>query len=129
MRVFKTRFFARFADKNNIEDADLCEAVGRAMAGLTDADLGGGVIKQRIARKGEGRSGGFRTIVLFRKADRAIFVDGYAKKDSANISREDLKDYRSLAGVMLAYSDAELTTAVGLGRLLEVNCNDEAKIS
>ncbi len=64
LQTFKTRAFARFADRKGLEDAALCEAVRRAGEGLVDADLGGGVIKQRIARKGGGRSGGFRTIVL-----------------------------------------------------------------
>ena len=67
MQTFKTKAFARFADREELEDAALCEAVRRAGERLTDADLGGDVIKQRIARKGGGRSGGFRTIVLFRR--------------------------------------------------------------
>ncbi|MCW5700805.1 MAG: type II toxin-antitoxin system RelE/ParE family toxin, partial [Rhodospirillales bacterium] len=65
MRVFKTKPFARFADREGIADAELREAILRAEDGLIDADLGGGVIKQRIARKGQGKSGGFRSIVLY----------------------------------------------------------------
>jgi hypothetical protein len=65
MRVFKTKPFARFADHEGIADADLCDVVRRAEEGLIDADLGGGVIKQRIARKEQGKSGGFRSLVLF----------------------------------------------------------------
>ena len=64
MRVFKNKPFARFADRNDVSDEDLCEAVARASRGLIDADLGGGVIKQRIARKGAGRSGGLRSMIL-----------------------------------------------------------------
>ena len=79
MQTFKTKAFARFADREGLEDAALCEAVRRAGEGLVDADLGGGVIKQRIARKGGGRSGGFRTIVLFRRGALAFFVYGFAK--------------------------------------------------
>jgi len=41
---------------------------------MIDADLGGGVIKQRVARTGGGKSGGYRTITLDRKADIAFFV-------------------------------------------------------
>lgn len=83
MRVFENRAFSRFAIRNAIADSDLCEAVHRATRGLIDADLGGGVIKQRISRKGEGRSGGFRTLILFRNQARAVFVHGFAKKDAA----------------------------------------------
>lgn len=54
-----------------------------------DADLGGGVIKQRVARPGEGRSGGYRTLILYRQAHRAFFVYGFAKSQQANISGEE----------------------------------------
>lgn len=52
MRGFKTKPFTRFANHEGIEDADLCDAIRRAERGSIDADLGGGIIKQRIARKG-----------------------------------------------------------------------------
>ena len=76
----------------------LCEAVRRAREGLVDAGLGGGVIKQRVARKGGGRSGGFRTIVLFRRGELAFFVYGFAKSDRANLRRDELATFRLLAG-------------------------------
>jgi hypothetical protein len=85
MRVFKTGPFARFAKHEGIADQELCEAVRRAEKGSIDADLGGGVIKQRLARQGQGRSGGWRSIVLFRRGDRAFFVYGFAKSDRDNI--------------------------------------------
>lgn len=123
MRVFKNKAFVRFADRNRIADDNLCEAVGRALHGLIDADLGGGVIKQRIARKGEGRSGGFRSMVLFRGEERAIFVHGFAKKDLANVDARELKALKQLAKVILGYSEVEMASAVASGILLEVNCN------
>jgi hypothetical protein len=58
VRIFKTKLFARFARRERIADASLREAVERAGRGLVDADLGGGLIKQRVAREGQGRSGG-----------------------------------------------------------------------
>jgi len=70
MRVFMTKPFVRFASRERIADEELCEAVRRAERGLIDADLGGGVIKQRLARAGQGKSGGFRSILLFRRARR-----------------------------------------------------------
>ena len=65
MRVFKTKWFRRFARKEKISDKTLCEAIERAEQGLIDADLGDNIIKQRIARPNEGRSGGYRTIIAF----------------------------------------------------------------
>ena len=76
---FVTKPFVRFASRERIADEELCEAVRRAERGLIDADLGGGVIKQRLARAGQGKSGGFRSILLFRRGSKAFFVYGFAR--------------------------------------------------
>lgn len=90
------------------------------MRGLIDADLGGGVIKQRVARAGGGKSGGFRTIILFRAGDRAFFVHGFGKSDVANIRADELAAFRLLAARMLALDDMALARAVASGSLMEV---------
>lgn len=90
VRTFKTRAFMRFADKADISDAELCGAVQVAERGLVAADLGGGVIKQRIARRGQGKSGGFRTLIVFRTGTRAIFVHGFAKSEKDNLDKNEL---------------------------------------
>ena len=124
MRIFLTRVFARFAKSEDIADSTLREAVRRADAGLIDADLGGGVIKQRVARRGQGKSGGYRTIILFRRETRAIFVYGFAKNDQDNISPQDLRLFRELAREMLAYDEAGLAGAVEIHRLKEIASDD-----
>ena len=126
MRIFKTKPFVRFARKAGLRDAALREAIGRAGRGLVDADLGGGVIKQRIAREGGGRSGGFRTIILFRAGDRCFFVHGFAKNEKDNIGPEELVAFRLLATEMLALDDAALATAIGAAVLTEVLDDDQA---
>ena len=63
MRVYAIKGFERFRRKERIRPIVLVEAIDRAMRGLIDADLGGGLIKQRVARLGEGKSGGYRTII------------------------------------------------------------------
>jgi hypothetical protein len=123
MRVFKTKGFSRFARRARIEDAILCEAISRAEHGLIDADLGGGVIKQRVPRPGQGRSGGYRTIVLYRMKARAIFVDGFAKNDQGNIDDDDLASFRKLAAVFLSYNDLQVDGLVKAGAWIEVECN------
>lgn len=125
MKLFKDKWFSRFARQNNIGDGDLCDAIDRAERGLIDADLGGGVIKQRIARPNEGRSGGFRSIVLFRSSARAVFVFGFAKSDQDNISAADLKDFRNAATLILSYTEAQIALAVEAEKLFEVNCDEQ----
>jgi hypothetical protein len=121
MRVFKTRPFARFARGENIDDAALREAIARAEAGRVDADLGGGVIKQRIARQGGGKSGGFRTIVLFRRGAIAFFVYGFAKSDRDNVKADELRAFRRLADEMFRLDERALAAALANGTLVEVD--------
>jgi hypothetical protein len=119
--VFKTKPFSRFARRARISDAELWKAATLANLGQVDADLGGGVIKLRIARSGEGKSGGFRTILLFRQNERAVFVFGFEKKDQANIGASELEAFRQLAGVILAYREHELAKRVADGALIEIH--------
>ena len=104
--------FARLTDREGLEDTDLCEAARCAAKGLIDANLGGSVIKQRIARKGGGRSSGFRTIMLFRRDELAFFVYGFAKSSRANLHRNELEAFRLLAHEMLGMTGASLAAAL-----------------
>lgn len=125
MRVFRTKPFTRFAEAEDLSDAEFCEAVGRANKGLVDADLGGGVIKQRLARQGQGKSGGFRAVVLFRQGQRAFFVYGFAKNERDNIKRDELMAFRKLAKTMLVLDDAALAAAAKNGTITEITCDGE----
>lgn len=112
MRVFKNKPFARFARKARITNAVLCAAIADISRGLIDADLGGGVLKQRIARQGGGKSGGFRTIILFRVRDRAFFVHGFAKNEQDDIREDERAAFRMLATAMMALDDLDLARAL-----------------
>lgn len=125
LRIFKNKSFARFAKKVEICDSALCKAISNAENGLIDADLGGGVIKQRVARNGEGKSSGFRTMILFKTSVRAFFVYGFAKNEKDNISDDDLIALKKLATKMQNYSDAELNQAINKQLLIEITCNEQ----
>ena len=126
MQLFKNKPFARFARKAGLHDVDLCEAVDRINRGLIDADLGGGLIKQRIARLGAGRSGGFRTLIVCRMRERAFFVHGYAKNERDNIRDDELIALRKLAATLLADDDEALAASLASGTLIKVICDDQA---
>lgn len=123
MRVFKNAWFRRFARKERISDSDLREAVARAEAGRIDADLGGGVIKQRVARPGQGKSKGFRTIILFRQSERAFFVYGYAKSDRVNIRQDEETAFKESAKHVLNLSDEQLDALMDGDHFEEVDYN------
>ena len=125
IRIYANRWFAKFAAKEKISDATLADAVHRAETGLIDADLGSGLIKQRIARQGGGKSGGYRSIMLFRSGERAIFVFAFAKSHKANLSAAELKVYRKAASIMLELGDDQIKTEVEAGRLVEVKDDEQ----
>jgi len=80
--------------------------------GNIDADLGGGLIKQRVARQGKGRSGGYRMIVAYRIKTRALFLFGFAKSDRENIEQDQLASARVIAEDLLALDDESLKRAI-----------------
>ena len=120
MRIFKNLWFERFARKEQISDNLLRKVIMQADQGLIDADLGHGVIKQRIPRRGQGKSGGYRAIILFRHGDKALFVYGFAKSDQDNITANEKKEFRKLADKFLAMSEQQLTAAVESGKWKEI---------
>jgi hypothetical protein len=121
VRIFKSRWFQRFARKEGIEDAALREAVARAEAGQIDADLGGEVIKQRIARPGEGKSKGYRTIILFRRGAKAFFVYGFSKSKRANINDDEEQQFKDAAKIVLPLTDQQLVVRLKRGDFVEAN--------
>lgn len=126
IRVFTTRTFNRFARKNGIDNRSLCHAIERAMSGLIDVGLGAGLIKQRVARPGKGKSGGFRTIIAFKSERFACFLHGFAKSDQSNIDREDLSRLQDLASELLKLSANKLEQLIADENLIEVTCHDKA---
>lgn len=121
MRLFKNAWFERFARKQNISDKALCEAIERAEKGLIDADLGGGVIKLRISRHGQGKSGGFRTIVLYKAAEKAFFVYGFAKNDRSNIRPDEESTFRKAAPYLMSLTDEQISQLIRNGQFTEVS--------
>jgi hypothetical protein len=119
VRLFKTRTLAKFARQNGIRDASLVAAVENAMRVLVDADLGGHIIKQRVARPRQGKRGGFRMLIGLRP-DLAIFLFGFAKNESENIDDDQLKDLREIATSWFAADEKKIAQALEDGILLEV---------
>ena len=124
MRIFTSKWFIKFARKEGITDAQLRKVVKDAEAGLIDADYGGNVIKQRIARPNQGKSAGYRAIILYRRANKAFFVFGFSKKDQENLNTDEVPFYKESARIILAYSDAELSDYIDNGVYREVEYND-----
>ena len=119
-RVFRTRTFTRWMQKSGLTDDALSQAVAEIVRGLVDADLGGGLVKKRVALPGQGKRSGARTIVATRMADRWFFLIGFAKNERANIGTDELKALQELAKEYLAMDDRKLEQAVTTGKFTEI---------
>lgn len=124
-RIYKLRGFARFQRKERISDASLRQAIGSVEAGLVDADLGGGLVKQRLARAGQGKSGGYRTVIAVRRGDRAVFLYGFAKNERSNIDADELEEFRRLARGYLGLTAPQIATLIAENELMEVTDDDD----
>jgi len=120
VRIFKTKWFTRFASKEKIDDAKLLETVQSIEGGLIDADYGGGLIKQRIARDGGGKSGGYRSAVAFRSENRIIFMFAFSKSDQENLSIVERREYKKAATLYLEMTEKQIQKAIESGFLIEV---------
>ena len=125
MRIFKTKKFAKFARKERIADIKLCKVVKELELGQIDADLGGGVIKQKMARLNQGSSGGYRSIILYRQSQRVFFVHGFLKTNEDNISATEERDFKDLAPILLSLADNKLADLLKTKELVEVECNEQ----
>jgi hypothetical protein len=125
MRIFQTKWFANWADKEGLSTQVLFEAVAEISRGLVDANLGGHVVKKRVALGGRGKSGGVRTLLAFKLNDKAFFLYGFAKNQQSNITDKELKALKLLATKLLAYDSRELAIAVKAQELYEIREIDD----
>ena len=125
MRIFKAKGFVRFQRRERIADQALVATAGRMNDGLIDADLGSGLVKQRVARTGQGKSGGFRTVIAYRRGDRAVFLFGFAKNDIDSIDDHELHIFKRRAQALLAMNGVQLSELIATGDLTEIE-NEEA---
>lgn len=121
MSTYKTRWFTRWARKEGLGDTVLRHAVKEMTEGLFEASLGGNLIKKRVARPGEGKRGGFRTIVATNLRDRWFFVYGFAKNERDNIEEDEEAALKKLADKLLKLQPEALARALDAGELVEVN--------
>ena len=121
MRVFKVKLFVRFQRKEGMRDAVLRKAVQEAEVGLIEADLGHGLIKQRVARPGGGKRGGYRTVIAYQRRDRAVFLYGFAKNAKADLTPDELEILVERGAAWLVADDDVIEAAIADDRLKELD--------
>ncbi len=124
MKVFKTKWFTKWAAKEKLSDTSLLKAVGEMERGLIDANLGGHVVKKRVAIQGRGKRGGVRTLVAYQVEDKAFFMYGFAKNKRANIRDDELRVLQTVADTLLNHDDEMLEHLMEIKELIEVLDNE-----
>jgi hypothetical protein len=116
-RVFKTAWFSKVARKARMTDAELCAAIRQVMLGQAD-DLGGGVFKKRLSKNL------YRSIVVAKGGRYWVYAYLFAKKDRANISDDELADFRAVAGLYARKTDADIAKELKFNEIMEI-CHGE----
>ena len=88
--------------------------------------MGGNLIKKRLARAGKGKRGSYRTIIVYHKGKRAVFVYGFAKSAKATLNPVEVREYQKLAQIYLRLTEAQITKALRARELQEIVYDDEA---
>ena len=126
MRIFLTKWFARFARRERVSTSDLIRLLRRAESGIVDAELGGGLLKLRLPRVGRGRCGGYRVLVVFRAGDLAFCIYGYAKSEKPDLAPNEVLEYKKAAVDFLALSEEIIVQLLTDGKLVEIVPDGEA---
>ena len=112
MKKLSTKWFKKWAKKAGLNNGDLLEAIKNLENGLSVAELGGNLYKIRVKRGNRGKSSGFRTIVVFKQADRVIFLYGFGKNEKANIAKDELQYFRKLGDELLSLDSVQLSNSI-----------------
>lgn len=115
-----TKHFSKWVSKQKISEETLSNALAELQVGNFEANLGGCLYKKRIRFEGQGKSGRGRTVICYRKDDRAVFIHGFAKNEKANLTRKELQAFKELSKILLGLSPAEIETATENGNFIEV---------
>ena len=115
MLRLKTKWFHKWSEKNSISNKNLLKAIENISKNYGIVNLGEGLYKVRVARSGQGKRGSFRTIIVYKELDRAIFVYGFSKNERDNPDRDELKYFRKLAKDLLIIEKSEYLKMIKSG--------------
>lgn len=120
MKNLMTKQFSKWMDKQEILESGLIKALNELNSGNFEANLGGHLYKKRVRFTGKGKSGSGRTIICYKRGDRAIFVHGFAKNEKSNLTRKELIVFKELSKILMAFSLEEIEIAIKNGDFIEV---------
>lgn len=120
MKKLSTKWFKKWAKKSKIKDQDLLDTVDNLINGLSTADLGSNLFKIRVKRENSGKSSGFRTIVVYKEDEKAIFLYGFEKNEKDNISKTELLYFKKLGNDFLALDENQIKQLIEAKSLFDI---------
>ncbi len=112
MDKLSTKWFKRWSKKAKLNTENMLETIENLEAGLSTSDLGSHLYKVRVKRSNSGKSSGFRTIIVYKENDRAIFLYGFGKNEKENIDKAELQYFKKLGNDLLALSNDQLKESI-----------------
>ena len=109
-----TKHFSKWAKKQKLPEDELTNAMLEVEDGQYDAGLGGHLYKKRIRFKDMGKSGSGRTIICYKRADRAIFIHGFAKNEKSNLTNKELIPLKNLQKFYCYYQNLILKVQLSM---------------
>lgn len=126
MKILITNWFKKWLKKVNIEKDDLISSANIMNKNNgTAVNLGSGLFKIRVKRKGQGKRGSYRTILIFKKDKLILYVYGFAKNEKDNLEKDELKLFKKLSKDIIRMSDDELFNQIKLGSFINLEKNNE----
>ena len=125
MYSLKSKWFAKWAKKQGISDVHLLGVLVDMQANLSSVSLGGGLFKVRVASLDAGKSSAFRTIIVYRKNDRAVLVYGFSKKEQDSLNQSELKAFKKMSKDILNLTDKEIKIAIDKKVFMEIGEENE----
>jgi len=124
MNTLTTKWFNKWANKSKLKDQDLLNTVDDLINGLSTANLGGNLFKVRVKREHSGKSSGFRTIVVYKENEKAIFLYGFGKNEQDNISKTELLYFKKLGNDFLALDEKQIKQLIKQKSLFEIEVTE-----
>ncbi len=120
MKILSTKWFKKWYQKVNLSNQDLIKAINNLENRLSSANLGNYLFKIRVKRQDSGKSAGFRTIVIYQKNDKAIFIYGFGKNEKSNFTKSEFQYFKRLAYDFSVLKNEQLEQLVKQKRLFDI---------
>ena len=120
MRKLSTKWFYKWSKRVKLTNQNLLGAISHLECGLSTANLGHNLFKVRVRRENSGKSSGFRTIILYKAGDRAVFLYGFEKNEKDNIDDIELKYFKKLGDDLLSLNQKQLDDALSNNVLFDL---------